>query len=219
MKKFTIENLKGDDFSIDRTKATLLKEAGVDIPNALKAHNITELQWAIVKGYDCQSAWIDDVFTWDERGAITATVGHGYTAMVGIQGTAKAGRGGLAISDYEGTSIVDFDGIAIAGCRGIATAGNRGTAITGPRGTATAKNEGKATTGRGGAAKAGNFGTATAGKEGTAEAGEGGIIQIEYYDYDSIRTRIKTGYVGEDGLLPNTPYKLDENHNFVKATV
>jgi len=40
------------------------------------------------------------------------------------------------------------------------------------------------------------------------------MVQIKYWDG---RSRTKVGYIGEDGLLPNTPYKLDDKYNFVKA--
>jgi len=95
---------------------------------------------------------------------------------------------------------------AIVGDYGKATAGNFGTATAGFRGTATAGDYGTAT--------AGNFGTATAGYEGTATAGEGGIINIKYWD--SGRYKILTGYIGEDGLEPNTPYRVQDG-KFVKA--
>ena len=89
-------------------------------------------------------------------------------------------------------------GRAIVGFK--ATAGNYGTATAGFKGTATAGNYGTAT--------AGNYGTATAGFKGTATAGETGVIQIRYWDDVVNRYRLVTGYIGENGLLPNTPYVL-----------
>ena len=90
-----------------------------------------------------------------------------------------------------------------------------GGAIAGYRGNATAGYRGTATAGEGGTATAGNWGTATAGEGGTATAGEFGIIQIRYFSNG--RWRIKTGYIGEDGLKPNTPYRLDENNEFAEV--
>jgi len=74
---------------------------------------------------------------------------------------------------------------------------------------------GTATAGYKGTASAGNSGTATAGYKGTASAGDYGIINIKYWDEN--RYRYKIGYIGEDGLLPDVLYKLDDNFNFVKA--
>ena len=66
-----------------------------------------------------------------------------------------------------------------------------------------------------GHATAGDYGTATAGIGGTATAGRDGKISIDYWD--GTRSRTKGGYIGEEGLLPNVPYKLDYKFNFVKA--
>ncbi len=83
-----------------------------------------------------------------------------------------------------------------------ATAGDRGTATAGERGTATA----------------GYRGTATAGYSGTATAGVGGVIAILHWNgkrYEARIARVKD----EDGdgeLEPNTPYRLNDEGNFVK---
>lgn len=71
-------------------------------------------------------------------------------------------------------------------------AGDSGTATAGYRGTATA----------------GDNGTATAGESGTATAGSGGVIHIEFWDSLTKRYRIVTGYVGENGIRPKTPYHI-----------
>lgn len=55
-------------------------------------------------------------------------------------------------------------------------------------------------------ATAGYDGTATAGDGGAATAGHGGIICIRYWD--TTRYRLAVGYVGEDGILPDTPYRV-----------
>ena len=82
-------------------------------------------------------------------------------------------------------------------------------------GTVTAGDYGTATAGYGGTATAGYGGTATAGEGGTATAGEGGILQIKAWD--ALRYRIIIGYVGENGLVAGTQYKLDEHAQFVEV--
>jgi hypothetical protein len=94
-------------------------------------------------------------------------------------------------------------------------AGYRGTATAGPYGKATAGDYGTATSGPGGTAMAGYRGTATTGDNGTAMAGEKGRISILCHDGN--RSREVTGYIGENGLEPNVPYKLNDRHEFVKA--
>ncbi|HBO7290878.1 TPA: hypothetical protein L4977_004722, partial [Pseudomonas aeruginosa] len=90
-----------------------------------------------------------------------------------------------------------------------ATAGDKGTATAGDKGTATAGNWGAAT--------AGNWGAATAGGKGTATAGEKGEIRIRYWDEKADRYRTVIGYIGEDGLEPDVPYKLNADRKFVRA--
>ena len=99
------------------------------------------------------------------------------------------------------TSTAGDSGTAVAGDRGTATAGDRGTAVAGDYGTATA----------------GDYGTATAGYRGTAAAGDSGTLVIQLWDVDMCRYRLTVAYVGEGGILPNTPYRLDDNGKPVPA--
>ena len=55
---------------------------------------------------------------------------------------------------------------------------------------------------------AGNWGTATAGYWGIATAGYWGTVQVKWWDGE--RYRIATGYVGEDGIKANTPYRVQD---------
>ena len=96
---------------------------------------------------------------------------------------------------------------ATAGCNGTATAGYGGTATAGDGGTATAGYRGTATAGDGGTATAGDEGTATAGDEGTATAGDEGTLVITYSDKTG-RRLLCVGYVGEDGIMPGTAYRV-----------
>ena len=94
------------------------------------------------------------------------------------------------------------------------TAGNYGTATVGDSGTATVGDSGVATAGYNGTAIAGYNGTATADIGGTAMAGVNGVIRISCFDE---RKRTITGYIGENGLLANTRYKLGFEHTFIEA--
>lgn len=68
-----------------------------------------------------------------------------------------------------------------------------------------------------GTATAGDEGTATAGYKGTATAGEKGEIRIRYWDEKADRYRTVIGYIGEDGLEPNVPYRLNADHKFARS--
>jgi hypothetical protein len=99
--------------------------------------------------------------------------------------------------------------IVIAGYEGIATAGDDETAMAGYNGKATAGDYGKAT--------AGAHGTATVGYGGTAKAGEKGRLSILYWDNNAQRDQQIIGYVGENGIEPNVAYRLNDQHELVKA--
>ncbi|HCF3885680.1 TPA: hypothetical protein NID48_005208 [Pseudomonas aeruginosa] len=147
----------------------------------------------------------------------TATAGNWGTATAGHEGTATAGYKGTATAGNWGTATAGHEGTATAGYKGTATAGNWGTATAGYEGTATAGNWGTATAWNWGTATAGHEGTATAGYKGTATAGEKGEIRIRYWDEKADRYRTVIGYIGEDGLEPNVPYKLNADRKFVRA--
>ena len=121
-------------------------------------------------------------------------------------GSATAGYYGSATAGDHGTATAGYRGTATAGYCGSATAGYCGTATAGYCGTATAGYGGSATAGYGGSATAGDYGTATAGYGGSATAGDYGTVCVKWWDGD--RYRLVVGYVGEDGIEPNTPYRV-----------
>jgi hypothetical protein len=144
------------------------------------------------------------VFCGEQKEATDYIIAHGARGPV---------IGATIIAGYRGTASAGYGGTASAGYKGTASAGDCGTASAGDCGTASAGENGTASAGNYGTASAGYKGTARAGYKGTASAGDYGIIQIKYYNS---RYRILTGYIGEDGLLPNTKYKV-ENGKFVVA--
>ena len=147
-----------------------------------------------------------------KHGAVTAG-----TATAGQRGTATAGQRGTATAGYAGTATAGDAGTATAGDAGTATAGYDGTATAGYAGTATAGQRGTATAGDAGTATAGFAGTATAGDAGTATAGYAGTLVFRYWDPVASRSRMRVGYVGEDGIQPGVKYKLSESNNIVPA--
>lgn len=152
-----------------------------------------------------------------------ATVGDYGHATAGDRGHATAGVGGHATVGDHGRAVAGYRGIAEAGDYGYAFACGRGRAIAGDHGRATAGYDGRAeagdyghaTVGDGGRATVGIGGRATAGIGGSAAAGDRGVISIDYHDVGG-RIRIATAYVGEDGIEPDVPYVLDDQHKFVK---
>ena len=67
-------------------------------------------------------------------------------------------------------------------------------------------------TGGYGATVTGGYGaTVTGGHRATVTGGHGAILLLSFY---SDRKRVVTAYVGENGIKPNTPYRLNEAHEF-----
>ena len=96
----------------------------------------------------------------------------------------------------------------------IVNVGDYGTAISGYQSTSIAGNHGVASAGKYGLAVVGNHGIASAGECGVVSAGEYSTIQLTYFEN---KWRIKTGYIGEDGLKPNVKYKLNDHGTFMEV--
>lgn len=146
-----------------------------------------------------------------------ACAGDYGSAAAGVRGEAVAGESGFASVGDRGTARVGDFGEAHAGEFGTATAGHGGTATAKDGGTAQVGDAGSASTGDFGNAQAGEKGIACAGQHGTASAGERGEIRLRYWDAQAARARTVIGYIGENGLQANTPYKLDANHQFAQV--
>ncbi len=69
-----------------------------------------------------------------------------------------------------------------------------------------------------GTATAGHSGTATAGYRGTATAGEDGVISVLWWDSSAKKYRRAVGVIGENGLKPGVPYRLDDKGQWVEVT-
>ncbi|EKP5433705.1 hypothetical protein P3N87_003920, partial [Salmonella enterica] len=58
---------------------------------------------------------------------------------------------------------------------------------------------------------------ASLGIEGKARASEGGAIVLCYRDEDGKLIHIRASKVGENGIMPDTWYQLDEDGEFVEC--
>jgi hypothetical protein len=130
------------------------------------------------------------------------------SAIVDIGGKVKFPRGVVVYSgtrDIATAMIHDVKRGAIIG--GTSTSGYKSTSTSGDYGTSTSGDYGTSTSGYRGTSTSGNRGTATSGNRGT--------LVIKHFD--GSRYRLRVAYIGEDGIKPNTPYKLDSEGNFVEA--
>lgn len=153
-----------------------------------------------------------------EKGGNSISGDYG-TSTSGDYGTSTSDDYGKSTSGYNGKSTSGYNGTSISGEGGTSTSGKIGTSISGDYGTSTSGYYGKSTSGYSGTSISsyngtsisGDYGTSTSGEGGKCKAGYNGMISIYY---ENNRTRLKVGYIGEDGLEPDTFYKLDENNNF-----
>jgi len=131
-------------------------------------------------------------------------------------GAGRAIAGGTSTSGNYGTSTSGDSGTSTSGDYGTSTSGYRGTSTSGDSGTSTSGDSGTSTSGDYGTSTSGDSGTSTSGNYGTAMSGDGGILELRYWDAKAKRYRVVVGYVGEDGLEPNVPYRLDDQHKLVE---
>jgi hypothetical protein len=123
------------------------------------------------------------------------SVGIGSTASSITAGHASqvfVGSGEATVGS-DGDAIV-FAGKAIGGDRSLAVA-RAGSAAVGERGIAIAMYEG-----------------------GSVQAGPGGLLVLVHLPGSRYTHPWKVAVVGQNGILPNVPYRLDVDGNFVRAT-
>ena len=213
MKKITKDTLKKWDACADGyARFNELFPKGADLKTAsgglIKYGHLSWSNWLWSRCKQDDDYIEQTVVTAGDEG--TATAGYHGTATAGNHGTATAGNRGTATAGNRGTATAGDEGTATAGDEGTATAGDYGTATAGYHGTATAGDEGTAT--------AGDEGTATAGNYGTTIAGEEGCISIQFWNKEKEKYCRKIGLVTDGQLKANTPYKLDENGEFIEVT-
>jgi hypothetical protein len=148
-----------------------------------------------------------------ESGRYSLAYAKQGTAIVGEHGVATAGFG-EAIAGDHGVSVATY-GAACAGDFGIAIACNEFLiSRAGDRGLAVAafghSGGGTAIAGKGGVAL-----TQGDGSTPTVQADEGGVLAMLWDD--GRRWRLAVAYVGENGIQPNTPYRLSEDGSFIPA--
>ena len=61
-----------------------------------------------------------------------------------------------------------------------------------------------------GTSTSGDRGTSTSGDMGTSKTGSVGIVVCRWWDAKAKRSRLTVGYVGEDGIKPDTFYRCDD---------
>ena len=152
------------------------------------------------------------VYSGDMVGALTKFIDYQINYVAAASGgysqlAASGNNGHLAASgDYSQlASSGDYCQLAASGDRGqLASSGNNGQlAASGDYSRLAAS--GKSTI------------CVAAGVESAVSAGENGTIVLTWWNAKKARYEIEVGYIGENGLKPNTYYKLDDSHQFVEV--
>jgi hypothetical protein len=125
--------------------------------------------------------------------------------------------GGTSTSGYRGTSTSGDRGTSTSGDGGTSTSGDGGTSTSGYRGTSTSGDGGTSTSGYRGTSTSGDRGTSTSGYRGTSTSGDGGVLSILYWNGEKYKRAIFA--VGENGIKPNVPYKVDNAGNPIKEEI
>jgi len=142
----------------------------------------------------------------------------GACVSSGHRGISSSGYFGQSTSGYYGQSTSGEHGQSTSGEHGQSTSGDYGTAITsGEHGQSTSGDYGTSISGDYGTSISKNRGTSQTGFYGTAISGELGILIIHWWDSINLRRKMSIAYVGENGIKPNTPYKLDKDGNFMES--
>lgn len=167
----------------------------------------------------------------------SVSTGKSGISIAGWHSKSEAGDNGFAYV-HEGIAISGEHGIAISvfgdaatGDHGVSAAIYGSDASAGNFGIAIACNEFQTSKAGDGWLAIAAFGlqgggNAIAGKDGiaftqgalttaTVQADKGGILSMLWHDGQ--RWRLAVGYVGENGIQPNTPYTLTEGGEFVQA--
>ncbi len=192
-----------------------LRARGLPVPPSMPEVRVAGEGEAVVVGddavavADARAEAGDYGMAYAEHGE--ATAGR-YGIAASAWGEVAAGDFGYAVTRHGGPAATGDAGLAAAGDDSRATAGTLGLALTDEFGVSTAGQRGIAICGQAGRAVAGDYGIAIAAWGGSAQAGEHGVLVIRDDGWF-----LKVARVGEDGIKPDTPYKLDDEGRFVEA--
>jgi hypothetical protein len=145
-----------------------------------------------------------------------ATVTGGYRATVtgGDEATVTGGNRATVTGGNWATVTGGDEATVTGGDEATVTGGDEATVTGGNWATVTGGYRATVAGGGGATVTGGNRATVTGGDEATVTGGDEAELRISYWDG---RCRTAVAYVGENGIKPNTPYRLDENHKFVEA--
>ena len=154
-------------------------------------------------------------------GGDQSTVSGGYHSIVtgGDQSTVSGGDRSIVtggdlstVSGGNHSIVTGMDRSIVNGGNYSTVRGGAGSTVTGGVGsTLTGGKYSKVTGGNFSTLMGGEFSTLTGGEFSTVKGDNWSVLQLLYWDG---RKRLVIAYVGEDGIKPNTPYRLNNDHQF-----
>jgi hypothetical protein len=144
--------------------------------------------------------------------------------IVDLQGKVKFQRGTVvSCSDHwrDAMAVIRARLLRTAGAVQQASADGEVASATGYSGHASATGDSghaSATGDYGHASATGNYGWAVVGYKGKAKADKSGVVSILWWDEQSKRPRVRTGYVGEDGVKAGQWYAANEKGALVEVS-
>jgi len=123
----------------------------------------------------------------------------------------EAGGDDSTLTGGYGSTLTGGDGSTLTGGYGSTLTGGDGSTLTGGDGSTLTGGYGSTLTGGDGSTLTGGYGS-------TLTGGDGSTLSIRYWDPKSERDRVAVGYVGEDGIEPDTAYVVTCGRLARKAT-
>ena len=160
-------------------------------------------------GYNSQLAASGDGSRLAASGDSSRLATSGYDSRLAASGNhsrlASSGYGGQLAASGEGSQLA-----ASGNCSRLAASGYGGQlAASGYDSQLAASGESSRL-----AASGKNSIAVCSGVNGIVSAGENGCIALAWWDEVNYRYRLEVGYVGENGIKPNTSYRLNASHKF-----
>ena len=142
-------------------------------------------------------------------------IGGDRSTLTGGYGSKLTGGNGSKLTGGYGSKLTGGNGSTLTGGdRSTLTGGTCSTLTGGDRSTLTGGYGSKLTGGKYSALTGGDRSTLTGGDDSKLTGGNNSTLIIQYWDKNKFRIAI--AYVGENGILPNVKYKVNDKGKFIE---
>ena len=132
---------------------------------------------------------------------------------VGGDESTVSGGHGSTVSGGHGSTVSGGDESTVSGGHGSTVSGGYGSTVSGGhRSRVSGGYRSQVSGGFGSQVSGGNWSRVSGGDGSTVSGGYRSVLTLSYYD--GLRRRLVTRYVGEDGIIANTAYRLNDANEF-----